>query len=118
MLGGSSPTWARRYAERSALERTNVRLNDGFRFERHAVRGRDRMAAKVGLALAVMPALALKLSKTPSNGPCPARAWTSARLNGLRWGSRRSNVAPKPCSATLSLGGLICRTPWRYPASQ
>ena len=49
-LPRSSPTWARRYAERSALERVNARLDDGFRFERHAVRGKDRMAAKVGLA--------------------------------------------------------------------
>ena len=43
-------------------------------------------------------------SKTPSNGPCPARAWTSVRLNGLRCGSLRSNVAPKSYSATPSVG--------------
>ena len=56
-LPRSSPTWARRYAERSALERVNARLDDGFRFERHAVRGKDRMAAKVGLAPAAPTSL-------------------------------------------------------------
>ena len=46
-----SPSWWRGCARRSALERTNSRINDGFRFERHSIRGKDKMTARVGLAL-------------------------------------------------------------------
>ena len=46
-LPRSSPTWG----QCSALERIGTRFNDGFRFKRHTVRGKDRMAAKMGLAL-------------------------------------------------------------------
>ena len=54
-----SPTWRRAYARCAALERINARLDDGFRFERHNIRGKDKMTARVALALAVMMALAL-----------------------------------------------------------
>ena len=47
------------YARRSALERINARLDNSFGFERHFVRGRARMKTRLGLALAVMMALAL-----------------------------------------------------------
>jgi len=50
-----SPSWERGYARRSALERINSRLDGGFGFGSHFVRGLARM----GLALAVMMALAL-----------------------------------------------------------
>ena len=59
---GTPWAWAAGFpgcAERSALERINARLDDGFRIERYAVRGKDRMTVKVGLSLAVMMALAL-----------------------------------------------------------
>ena len=52
-------TWRREYARRSALERMNSRLDNDFGFEKHTIRGKDRMTARVGLALAVMMALAL-----------------------------------------------------------
>ena len=42
-----------------ALERITARIDDGFRFERHNIRGKDRMTARVALALAVMMVLAL-----------------------------------------------------------
>ena len=37
----------------------NSRLDNDFGFEKHTIRGKDRMTARVGLALAVMMALAL-----------------------------------------------------------
>ncbi len=49
-----SPSW-----RRGALERINARLDNSFGFERHFVRGRVKMQAHLGLALAVMMALAL-----------------------------------------------------------
>jgi len=54
-----SPSWKRGHARRPALERINARLDGSFGFERHFVRGRVRMKARMGLALAVMMALAL-----------------------------------------------------------
>ena len=48
----------RAYAQRTALERINSRIGDGFRFERHNIRGKDKMTARFVLALAVMMALA------------------------------------------------------------
>ena len=54
-----SPSWKRGYARRGALERINARLDNSFGFERHFVRGRAKMKARLGLALAVMMALAL-----------------------------------------------------------
>ena len=54
-----SPSWKRGYRGRSALERIYSRLHNDFGFERHFLRGRSRMTARVGLALTVMMALAL-----------------------------------------------------------
>ena len=54
-----SRSWNEGYARRSAMERINARLDGSFRFESHAIRGKARMTARVGLALAVMMALAL-----------------------------------------------------------
>ena len=54
-----SRSWSEGYARRSAMERINARLDGSFRFESHAIRGKARMTARVGLALAVMMALAL-----------------------------------------------------------
>ena len=54
-----SPSWKRGYARRGALERINARLDNSFGFERHFVRRRAKMTARLGLALAVMMALAL-----------------------------------------------------------
>ena len=54
-----SPSWKRGYRRRSALERIYSRLDNDFGFERHFLRGRSRVAARVGLAMTVMMALAL-----------------------------------------------------------
>lgn len=54
-----SPSWQRGYNRRSALERINNRIDHSFGFEVHFIRGKNLMTARVGLALAVMMALAL-----------------------------------------------------------
>ena len=50
-----SPTWRRTYTQCGALER----INDGFRFERHNIPGKDKMTARIALAFAVVVTLAL-----------------------------------------------------------
>ncbi len=55
----SSPSWQRGYARRSALERNNNRIDHSFGFEQHFIRGLAKMQTRVGLALAVMMAMAL-----------------------------------------------------------
>jgi hypothetical protein len=54
-----SPGWRRGYNRRSALERINNRIDHSFGFEQHFIRGRAKMTTRVGLALAVMMAMAL-----------------------------------------------------------
>lgn len=54
-----SPSWRRGYARRNALERINARLDNSFGFERHYIRGQAAMTTRVGLALAILMALAL-----------------------------------------------------------
>lgn len=54
-----SPTWDRIYNCRSSLERINSRLDNSFGFEKHFIRGKAKMKARVGLAIAVMMAMAL-----------------------------------------------------------
>ena len=55
----SSVTWKRECRSRSAAERINSRTEGSFGFERHFIRGKAKMTARVGLALAVMVALAV-----------------------------------------------------------
>ena len=55
----SSYKWRRLYAKRGAAERVNSRLDVSFGFERHFIRGLLKMQVRVGLALAVMLAMAL-----------------------------------------------------------
>ena len=54
-----SPSWKRGYNRRGALERINARLDGSFGFECHFVRGGAKMTTRLGLAVAVMMALAL-----------------------------------------------------------
>lgn len=54
-----SPSWRRGYNRRSALERINNRIDHGYEFEQHFIRGLARMRTRVGVALTVMLALAL-----------------------------------------------------------
>ena len=41
------------------IERINSRVDNSFGFEKHYIRGKGKMTARVGLALAVMMALAV-----------------------------------------------------------
>ncbi len=51
--------WDRTYNRRSSLERINSRLDNDFGFEKHYIRGQAKMQTRVGLATAVMMAMAL-----------------------------------------------------------
>jgi hypothetical protein len=52
-------TWNRCYAKRSAVERVNSRVDQLLGFERHTIRGLAKMQTRMGLALAVMLAMAV-----------------------------------------------------------
>jgi hypothetical protein len=54
-----SPSWERTYNRRSSLERINNRIDNSFGFEKHYIRGKAKMQTRVGLAIAVMMAMAL-----------------------------------------------------------
>jgi len=54
-----SPSWQRGYHRRSALERINNRIDRHFGFELHVIRGIAKMTTRIGLAIAVMMAMAL-----------------------------------------------------------
>jgi len=54
-----SPSWKRGHARRSAIERINNRIDNGYGFENHFVRGQAKMQTRMGLALAVVMAMAL-----------------------------------------------------------
>lgn len=55
----SSYTWEREYKKRTAVERVNSRLDVSFGFEKHFIRGQEKMELRVGLALCVMLAMAV-----------------------------------------------------------
>ena len=55
----ASPSWKRGYRRRTALERINNRLDHGYEFEQHFIRGTARMRTRIGVAISVMMALAL-----------------------------------------------------------
>ena len=54
-----SPSWRRGYNRCLAIESIYDRLDNSFNFETHCIRGLATMKSRVGLALAVMLALAL-----------------------------------------------------------
>ena len=54
-----SPSWNSTYNRRTSLERINSRIDNSFGFEKHYIRGKAKMQTRVGLALAVMMAMAL-----------------------------------------------------------
>jgi len=54
-----SPSWQRTYNRRSSLERINNRIDNSFGFEKHYICGKAKMQTRIGLALAVMMAMAL-----------------------------------------------------------
>mgnify|MGYP005619514037 CR=1 FL=1 len=55
----SSYKFKRLYKKRTAVERVNSRLDVSFGFERHFIRGQQKMKVRIGIALTVMLAMAL-----------------------------------------------------------
>jgi len=58
-LARDSKSWSREYKHRTAVERVNSRLDVSFGFERHYIRGMNKMKLRAGLALLVMLGMAL-----------------------------------------------------------
>lgn len=57
-LARSSYKWQTLYNKRSAVERVNSRLDESFGFEKHFIRGINKMQVRCGIALIVMLAMA------------------------------------------------------------
>lgn len=77
-LARSSYGWKRAYKKRTAVERVNSRLEVSFGFERHFIRGLDKMRCRVGLALCVMLALALGRTKENQAKRRRSLVWSKA----------------------------------------
>ena len=58
-IARNTPKWENSYAERTAVERVNSRIDRVLGFELHFIRGQKKMEARVGLALLVLLAMAL-----------------------------------------------------------
>jgi hypothetical protein len=58
-LPRDSKSWTREYKHRTAVERVNSRIDGAYGFERHYIRGRNKMHVRTGLALLVMLGMAL-----------------------------------------------------------
>jgi transposase len=57
-LARSSYKWKTTYKKRSAVERVNSRMDESFGFEKHFIRGINKMKVRCGLALIVMLGMA------------------------------------------------------------
>jgi len=92
--GARSPSWKRGYGRRSALERTDSRIDRVHRMETHFVRGRSRMALRRGLAVAVMVVAAPgrlragppEKMRSPVRGPDPKSPEAEPREPGTSAG--------------------------------
>ena len=65
-LPPSTSKWKRLYRKRSALERINSRVADGFMLHSHDLRGKQSMGLKITVPMTVMPAaanLAMQLNR-------------------------------------------------------
>lgn len=76
-LARSSYRWKRLYRARSAVERINSRLDGNYGFERHTIRGLQKMTTYVSLSFSIM--LTVALARARQNRPelmrslvCPA----------------------------------------------
>lgn len=58
-IARSSYKWGRAYAQRTAVERVNSRLDTAFGFEQNFIWGLQKMQVRCGMALSVMLAMAL-----------------------------------------------------------
>lgn len=55
----ASYKWEKYYNKRTSVERVNSRIDESFGFEKHYIRGEDKMKVRCGLALCVMLAMAV-----------------------------------------------------------
>jgi len=51
--------WKRMYNKRTALERINSRLDMGYEYEEHTIRGKDKMEMSINISMSVMMTIAL-----------------------------------------------------------
>lgn len=58
-LARSSYKWGTCYSKRTAVERVNSRLDEAYGFEKHFIRGQQKMGLRCALALMIMLAMAL-----------------------------------------------------------
>lgn len=59
----SSYKWKKMYNKRVALERINSRLDNGYEFENHTIRGKAKMEVEVNIAMSIMMTIALVNAK-------------------------------------------------------
>ena len=59
----SSYKWKKMYNKRVALERINSRLDNGYEFENHTIRGKAKMEVEVHIAMSVMMTISLVNAK-------------------------------------------------------
>ena len=59
-IARDSYKWKRYYNKRTALERINSRLDCGYKFEEHTIRGIDKMKVNVDMAMIVMMTIAIE----------------------------------------------------------
>lgn len=62
-IARSSYKWKRKYNKRVALERINSRLDNGYEFENHTIRGKAKMETEVHIAMSIMMTIALVNAK-------------------------------------------------------
>ena len=62
-IARNSYKWKRKYNKRVSLERINSRLDNGYEFENHTIRGRAKMETEVHLAMSIMMTIALVNAK-------------------------------------------------------
>ena len=103
-----SPIWRRSYAQRGILGR----INDGFRFERHNIRGKDKMTARVASwhwrSWWRLRSAASALTSTLANTAKPKPA-----LKGAKPLLRRVGRTPDACGSTKTgpFSGRRCENP-------
>ena len=59
----NSYKWKKMYKKRVALERINSRLDNGYEFEKHTIRGKAKMETEVHIAMSIMMTIALVNAK-------------------------------------------------------
>ena len=91
----NSYKWRRLYRGRTAVERVNSRLDVSFGFERHFIRGMEKMRFRVGLALVVMLATAVGAIETKRRKQMRSLVWSPTKDARQRSPGRESKGTEK-----------------------